>query len=357
MGRSTLTVLLHDDGTGGIVDDCVVTNLGQGRWYLVTNAGCREKDLAFIQAEILKLKEKGEQQEVGWKVLEDRGLVALQGPKSVEVLEAVLAGMGSKPNLKTLYFGSCLPITLHQTISSPSSPSTSPANPGTPTSVTTDYPLLICRGGYTGEDGFEISLPAALTPQFCASLLAYASPTTPRSSPCKLAGLGARDSLRLEAGMCLYGHDLDDSTTPVEAGLQWTVHPNRRSLETTKPFNGSEKILRQLLPKKEGGIPPSRRRIGLVVEAGAPAREGAKIFAPGGTKDEEELGVVTSGCPSPTLGENIAMGYVSTKDGRHKAGSEVEVLVRGKRRKAKVTKMPFLPSRYWRGPVEGTAPG
>ena len=348
IGKNTLSVLLHE-GTGGIVDDCIITNLGMDRWYVVTNAGCREKDLQFVQLEIEKLKAKdGARRDIEWSVLDDRGLIALQGPKSVEVLESVLASMGSKPNLKNLHFGSCLPVTLHL-------PTTKTADSSKKGLNIEDYALLISRGGYTGEDGFEISLPSTLTPDFCASLLAYKPPSSTTSSsgsenPCKLAGLGARDSLRLEAGMCLYGHDLDDTTTPVEAALGWTVHKARREPDA-KPFNGSEIILRQLLPSKAGGTPPTRRRVGLIVE-GAPAREGAKIFTKG---TNEELGSITSGCPSPTLAKNIAMGYV--KSGYHKPGMEVEVEVRGKRRAALVTKMPFLPAKYWKGPVEGSAPG
>ena len=367
VGKSTLSVLLHDQDEGGaeirkggIVDDCVITNLGNGRWYMVTNAGCREKDLRFIEEQIGKMKQDSDNAGImEWKVLEDRGLIALQGPKSVEVLEAVLANMGSKPNLQKLYFGSCLPVTLHlPTITSPSTSPSSNTTGSSPASKqsTTDYPLLISRAGYTGEDGFEISLPSILTPSFSASLLSYTSSSSPDHKPCKLAGLAARDSLRLEAGMCLYGHDLFSTTTPAEAALGWVVHQNRR-VPSSKPFNGSDVILRELLAKKDGGVPSLRRRVGLTVQ-GPPAREGTKIFAAkeGSAEDgEEEVGVVTSGCPSPTLGKNIAMGYV--KNGMHKAGTELAVEVRGKRRSATVTKMPFLPSKYWKGPVEGTAPG
>jgi aminomethyltransferase len=139
--------------------------------------------------------------------------------------------------------------------------------------------------------------------------------------------------------MCLYGHDLDDSTTPVEAALSWVIGKNRR---TGGGFNGDEVILRQLTPKSKGGSGVGRRRIGLIVE-GAPAREGAEIVDEKG----EKIGNITSGCPSPTIGKNIAMGYI--KDGFHKSGTNVEVVVRGKKRKAQVTKMPFVPSRYWKG--------
>jgi aminomethyltransferase len=160
----------------------------------------------------------------------------------------------------------------------------------------------------------------------------------------QFAGLGARDSLRLEAGMCLYGHDLDESTTPVEAGLSWIIPKERRTADAG--YYGAEVIAKQLVAKSKGGAGVERRRIGLIVE-GAPAREGAEIVSRAEGKESVKLGVVTSGCPSPTLGKNIAMGYV--KDGFHKAGTEVDVLVRGRARKAVITKMPFVPTKYWKG--------
>ena len=147
--------------------------------------------------------------------------------------------------------------------------------------------------------------------------------------------------------MCLYGHDLDDSTTPVEAGLGWVVGKERRS---GGDFHGAETILAQLRPAKEGGG-VDRKRVGLIVE-GAPAREGAEIVA-----GEKIIGRVTSGCPSPTLRKNIAMGYVGK--GFTKAGTQLEVLVRGKGRKAEVVRMPFVQAKYWKEEAagKGTAPG
>ena len=198
----------------------------------------------------------------------------------------------------------------------------------------TSSPLLVSRGGYTGEDGFEISIPPAEAVAVTETLLQSAT-----EENLQLAGLGARDSLRLEAGMCLYGHDLDDTTTPVEAALSWVIGKDRR---TSGGFHGAEVILRQLTPKSKGGSGVERRRIGLIIE-GAPAREGADIVDEKG----EKIGNITSGCPSPTLGKNIAMGYI--KDGFHKSGTNVEVVVRGKKRKAQVAKMPFVPSKYWKG--------
>jgi aminomethyltransferase len=280
---------------------------------------------------------------ISWDVLSDQGLIAIQGPLSAEILQEILNpkafNRGSQPqvDVKKLYFGQNMVVAvagLHDD-----------AQPE----------ILISRGGYTGEDGFELSVPSAHTSTVAKRLLETAGPGRLR-----LAGLGARDSLRLEAGMCLYGQDLDDSTTPVEAGLGWIVHPDRRA---NGGFFGDEVILHQLRQLKEGTGPP-RRRVGLVVE-GAPARAGAQILVhqstpgPSGStkfveKTDDVIGTVTSGCPSPTLGQNIAMGYVQR--GFHKANTEVRVVVRGKERKAMVTKMPFIKAKYWKQPV-GIAPG
>ncbi len=262
-------------------------------------------------------------------MLDDWGLVALQGPLSAEILERALVTAGAEDvDIKALYFGQCLHVPLTNL-------------PSAPPAAAKD-PILISRGGYTGEDGFEISIPPALTVPLITHLL-----STGGRDRLRLAGLGARDSLRLEAGMCLYGHDLNDETTPVEAGLGWVIHKDRRA---AGGFHGSETILAQLRPRKDGGDPPKRKRVGLVVE-GAPAREGAEIRAEVGG---EVVGTVTSGCPSPTLGKNIAMGYVETSLG--KAGTALEIMVRGKARKGVVVKMPFVKSRYWKE-VVGISPG
>jgi aminomethyltransferase len=300
--------------TGGIVDDTIITRLGPELFYVVTNAGCREKDLKYFQEELEGLKKEGGEN-VEWEVLDGWGLIALQGPLSEDILTSVLV-QPEEDKLKELFFGQSKFIKIRLLGGDISSP------------------LLISRGGYTGEDGFEISIPGEETVAVTEALLQTAT-----ENRLQLAGLGARDSLRLEAGMCLYGHDLDDTTTPVEAALSWVVGKDRR---TSGGFHGSEVILGQLTPKSKGGSGVERRRIGLIVE-GAPAREGAEIVDEKG----EKIGNITSGCPSPTLGKNIAMGYI--KDGFHKSGSSVEVVVRGRKRKAQVTKMPFVPSKYWKG--------
>lgn len=325
--NSTLSCLLHPV-TGGIVDDTVITRLGPETFYVVTNAACREKDLAYISEQIATYK--AECGQIDWQVLDGWGLIALQGPLSPDILQGALESLGVEDiYLPGMYFGQCK----HAIVQLPSK-DLDPA------------PILISRGGYTGEDGFEISIPPHLTGPFAAFLMKNAGPEQLR-----LAGLGARDSLRLEAGMCLYGHDLNDDTTPVSAGLSWVVHKDRR---TDGGFHGDEVILKELVPAKEGGKGAATRRIGLTIE-GAPAREGAVIVAQDlGNGESPEIGKVTSGCPSPTMGKNIAMGYVER--GYQKAGTKVGVMVRGKRREAEVTKMPFVKSRYWKQ-AAGTSPG
>jgi aminomethyltransferase len=312
--QGKLTAFLWRE-TGGIVDDSIITRLGEDEFYVVTNGACLEKDSSYLDEELGRFGG-----DVEWTRIEGSGLLALQGPRSADVLSGIVDG---SVDLKELYFGSSAWVTLKLDNGSQSPP------------------VLITRGGYTGEDGFELSFsdPAHITHgtavQATKALLGKAGPER-----LQMAGLAARDSLRLEAGMCLYGHDLDDTTTPVEAALSWIIPKERRQ---NGGFHGAEVIQAQLTPKSKGGQGVARRRVGLIVE-GAPAREGAEVH-----KDGDKIGNITSGLPSPTLGKNIAMGYV--RDGLHKSGTEVDVVVRGKKRKAVVTKMPFVPSRYWKGPA------
>ncbi len=191
-----------------------------------------------------------------------------------------------------------------------------------------DIPCYVSRSGYTGEDGFEIAVPHEKVVKLCQLFL--------ENPNVKLAGLGPRDSLRLEAGLCLYGHDLNEDITPIEAGLTWTIGKSRRELNPSRRFLGDQVILKQL---KEG---VSKRRVGLVGEKGAPAREHAEIFSDPSTC----IGAITSGQPSPSLKKNIAMAYV--KEGHHKSGTKVLVNVRNKLQEMTVTKMPFVPARYHR---------
>ncbi|KAI5780530.1 hypothetical protein EDC01DRAFT_730728 [Geopyxis carbonaria] len=318
MNHSTLSVFLHPI-TGGIVDDVMITRTGPESFFVVTNAGCAEKDLEYINENLEEFSTRGNSGWSFWRsdakqvkhtVLRGHGLVALQGPVAGRILsEFFIRSMGTTqvPDLRNIFFGTSIPLD------------------------TLSYgPLLISRGGYTGEDGFEISINRNETEAVVKQLLDIGR------DHIKLTGLGARDTLRLEAGMCLYGHDLDDATTPIEAGLKWLIG-SRRIMEGG--FNGVETVGRQYNDWKL----VEKRRVGFVIE-GAPAREGAEIVDP---ETKEVIGKITSGCPSPTLGKNIAMGYV--KSGLHKSGTELTVMVRGKPRKAVVTKMPFVPTNYYKG--------
>ncbi|KAJ7736534.1 aminomethyltransferase [Mycena maculata] len=294
---STLSVLLNE--RGGIIDDTVITKHAETAFYVVTNAGRRARDLEWFAARLAEWNAgaQGAAGPVELEVLEDWGLLALQGPEAASYLQALTSF-----DLTQLTFGKSafLPIE--------------------------GFNLHVARGGYTGEDGFEISIPPSQTVEVAALL---------SKAPVQLTGLGARDSLRLEAGMCLYGSDLDEDTTPVEGGLTWVIGKERRESGT---FIGAEGVRAHLT--RAG---PPRRRVGLVVE-GAPARHGAQIFDPA---TNELLGSVTSGIPSPTLKQNIAMGYV--RRGWHTRGTALGVEVRGKMRKAVVSPMPFVAARYWRG--------
>ncbi|TBU39326.1 glycine cleavage system T protein [Dichomitus squalens] len=294
---STLSVLLNE--RGGIIDDTVITKHAEDAFYVVTNAGRRNRDLAWFKEKLEKWNagEKAKAEgKVEHEVLEDWGLLALQGPEAAQYLQGLTSF-----DLRELTFGRSAFVPIE------------------------GFNLHVARGGYTGEDGFEISIPPSQTVEV-AQLLS--------KPPVQLTGLGARDSLRLEAGMCLYGQDLDEDTTPVEAGLTWVIGKERRE---NGEFIGAEGVRKHL---KEG---PPRRRVGMIVE-GAPARQGARIFAP---SSNEQIGSVTSGIPSPSLGKNIAMGYV--KSGWHKKGTEVEVDVRNKLQKAVLRTVPFVPARYYRG--------
>ncbi|GAA5964049.1 hypothetical protein JCM8115_000883 [Rhodotorula mucilaginosa] len=304
---STLSVLLNEEG--GILDDCMITRWGEDSFYLVTNAGRADVDIPWITKHVEAWNaEKSDK--VEFKILDSAALVALQGPQSHVALQRLLPKDVSIQKLLT--FGQSLHLPIHALSSSTT--------------------VHIARGGYTGEDGFEISVPNAQAEDFANILL--------DQEEVKLAGLAARDSLRLEAGLCLYGHDLDESTGVGEAGLAWVVGKDRR---TPGAFIGSERTLAEL---KKGGT--TRKRVGLVVEKGAPAREGALIFA---SEDNTAapIGRITSGLPSPTVGQNIAMGYIETANGLNKKGSRVFVEVRKKMREAEVAAMPFIKPGYYRG--------
>ncbi|KAG0770394.1 hypothetical protein G6F57_004121 [Rhizopus arrhizus] len=288
IGQGTLSLFTNEQG--GIIDDTIIMQQ-QDSLYVVSNAACADKDLAHIRKHLAEFQNKGF--DVDFNVIQDHSLIALQGPKAAEALEGLV---GKSLEDFSFMHGRQMDIA--------------------------GVPCHVARSGYTGEDGFELSIPTEEINTLTEKLLAHPD--------VELAGLGARDSLRLEAGLCLYGHDLDETTTPVEAGLTWTIPKSRRE---TGGFLGAEHIL----PQIKGGV--SRRRVGLVVQ-GAPAREGAEIL----NKEGQVIGAVTSGCPAPSLKKNIAMGYV--KNGFHKKGTELNVKVRNKVQQAVIAKMPFVEAKY-----------
>lgn len=321
---STLSCLL-EEGTGGIIDDTVITRRGPDSFYFVTNAGRRTEDLAFLQSAISAHRATHGADSIRWDILDDRALVALQGPLAATILQPHIHTASGAPaseiDLSTLYFGQCRE--LHLTL---------------PDGSATPHKLLISRTGYTGEDGFEMSIPtkgAPSLPQQVTELLLA------DKDHVRLAGLAARDSLRLEAGMCLYGHDISTAQTPPAAALGWVVGRDRRDASTAT-FNGAQVILPQLSsPAKT----LSQRRVGLTIEKGSPAREGATVVDL--ADNQSHVGFITSGLPSPSLGgTNIAMAYVN--QGLHKKGTELGVLVRNKMRKATVVGMPWVESKFHR---------
>ena len=289
-GRIRYTQFLNADG--GILDDLMVTRLppaanGDERLFLVVNAACKVQDFARLRAALPELK---------LEILEDRALLALQGPLAAAVLATLAPGFADMPfmSLREGRFGA--------------------------------VPLTVTRSGYTGEDGYEISLPADEAEAFARALLAH-----PQVLP---IGLGARDSLRLEAGLCLYGHDIDETTSPVEAALTWSISKRRRA---EGGFPGADRIQREL---REG---PSRLRVGLLPEGRAPAREGTIITDEAGA----EIGVVTSGGFGPSLNGPLAMGYVAAA---HAAlNTPVRLVVRGKPLPARIVALPFVPNHFYRG--------
>lgn len=287
VGRQRYALFTSDDG--GILDDLMIGNAGD-HLLVVVNAACKAQDIALLRAGL-----GGDAQ---LEVL-DRALLALQGPAAAEVLARFA------PDCAGMRFMDVGPLNID------------------------GVDCFASRSGYTGEDGFEISVPAAAAERIARLLLAEAE--------VEAIGLGARDSLRLEAGLCLYGHDLDADTTPIEASLGWALSKVRRAGGARAGgYPGAEVIERQ---RREG---VARRRVGLRAAGRAPVREGAELV----DADGRALGIVTSGSFGPTLGAPVAMGYL---DSAHAAvGSELFALVRGKPLAVTVAQMPFVPQRYCR---------
>ncbi len=286
-GQQRYTQLINPEG--GIIDDLMVTRLedDEGTLMLVVNAACKVGDYEWIRANIphgIHLEEH-----------DGHALIALQGPASEAVMAAHCdntAAMGFMDAIASRF---------------------------------DDIEIHVSRSGYTGEDGYEISVANDKVGQLADSLLAH--------DDVILIGLGARDSLRLEAGLCLYGHDIDETTSPVEAGLLWSIGKRRRE---QGGFIGAERILREIAEK------PSRRRVGIKPLGRAPAREGAEIQS----ADGKTIGAITSGGFGPTVGGPVAMGYVEAAFA--KVETPVQLIVRGKALEAQVTRMPFAPHNFKR---------
>jgi len=279
---------MFTDDRAGILDDLMVTRIEDGL-FVVVNAACKEADIAHMRAGLPK--------DVSVDYLDDRALLALQGPAAVDVM-ARLAGEA----VRTMPFMSAADIDVG------------------------GFACFVTRSGYTGEDGFEISVASADAEAFARRLLAEAE--------VEPAGLGARDSLRLEAGLCLYGHDIDTTTSPIEAGLTWTISKRRRE---AGGFPGAAVVQEQLA----NGV--TRKRVGIRPEGRVVAREHTAIVDAGGSP----IGEVTSGGFGPSAGGAVGMGYVATDSAQ--VGMDVSLLVRGAPRPAQVAAMPFVPHGYFKG--------
>ncbi|ESQ92102.1 aminomethyltransferase [Asticcacaulis sp. AC460] len=286
-GKQKYSLLLN--GEGGILDDWMVSRPEGDGFFLVVNAACKDQDFEILADEIIG--------DTHFEVVDDRALLALQGPKAKDVMQAVC------PAACKLYFMECGSFDL------------------------LGQTAFISRTGYTGEDGFEISVPNAIVGELWDLLLTF--------DAVKPIGLGARDSLRLEAGMPLYGHEMDAGYTLVEANLGFAMQKSRLN---RGDIRGIDRIRQQL----DGGL--DRVRVAIRVLEGPPAREGAKILSEGGA----ELGIVTSGVPSPSLGYSIAMGYVPPASSD--VGTKLKLEVRGKPYAAEVVTLPFVKNGYHRKP-------
>lgn len=300
VNSSVLTVFTNE--AGGILDDLIITKIEDDHLFVVSNAGRKDHDQAHMLRGLEAHRSKNKDCDIRMRFFEprERALIALQGPQAADCLQSM-----TDVDLSQLYFMT-----------------------STVASVAGVQGCRITRCGYTGEDGFEISIPAILSMEVSREIL--------KDERVKLAGLGARDTLRLEAGLCLYGSDITEKTTPVQAGLTWLVDKTRRE---RKDFPGAEAIVKEI---KEGS---KTKRVGLISEGGPPARHDAVIADSTGSKD---VGTVTSGCPAPSLSKNVAMGYVQTE--YSKPGTELSLKIRGKIYKAVVAKMPFLPAKYYNKP-------
>ena len=291
VGKQRYGLLLTDEGT--IIDDLMFVNRGTDI-FVIVNGACKAGDIAHIQARI------GSRCQV--IPMPERALLALQGPKAVDALSRMV------PGVEKLVFMTGAAFEWQ------------------------GADLFITRSGYTGEDGFEISVGNTVVDAFARALLAQAE--------VKPIGLGARNSLRLEAGLCLYGNDIDTTTTPIEAGLNWAIQKVRRTGGARAGcFPGATIVLGQL----DGTHPLTRKRVGLIAQERVPVREHVELQSLQGVK----IGEVTSGLLGPTANVPVAMGYVDVANAA--MGTFVHAMVRGKAVPMTVSAMPFVPNRYYRG--------
>ena len=278
--------------SGGILDDLMFSNRGD-HIFIVLNAACKNSDIKHLKSLL--------EPEILVEEVLNRALIALQGPASETVLGEL------NPQVKNMKFMDV------------------------ETLLVSGVECWISRSGYTGEDGFEISIPATEAELVTRSILS--------NEDVEFIGLGARDSLRLEAGLCLYGHDINQATTPVEASLTWAIQKARRANgERAGGFIGSKIILKQL---DEG---TERKRVGFLPQTRAPMREGVEVFETERSKDT--IGIITSGGYGPTVGHPVAMGYIDSKYAQNKNNLFGEL--RGKRVPVKVSKIPFVPLNFKR---------
>ncbi len=280
------------NSNGGVIDDLMITNKGD-HFFIVVNAATALKVYNYLKSKIADF--------CNIKMLGNRSLLALQGPEA----ESVLLRYASE--ITRMHFLESAPL------------------------VILDHECWVSRSGYTGEDGFEISVPNQAVEQIAMSLL--------NETEVKPVGLGARDSLRMEAGLCLYGNELTEEITPVEASISWSIQKNRRIRGSEREtFIGSTEILNQI----ENGT--NFRRVGLTPLGKAPLRQGCDLYS--SSQSTEKIGYISSGGYSPSLKQPISMGFVSTEFG--KAGTEIFADLRGKRVAANVRKLPFVINRYKR---------
>ena len=287
-GRQRYSLLLNDEG--GILDDWMVSRPFAEGFLLVVNAACKDQDFEILGQYLAS--------DTQFEILTDRALIAMQGPKAADVMSRII------PEACGLYFMDC----------------------GTFSYKGED--VYISRSGYTGEDGFEVSLPNNLAATFWDEALSH-----PEAKP---IGLGARDSLRLEAGMPLYGHEMDKGISPVESGLSFGMSPSRLKRGDVRGGN-------RIIAETDGDL--KQTRVGLKSLGGPPAREGAQIVDAAGTR----IGHVTSGVPSPSLGVSIAMGYV--QPALAVLGTRLKLDIRGKTYDWEVVAMPFITNSYHRKPA------